>query len=209
MALAAASRSPHKMADARKFRTQKKPVPIEIQDDRQICIAKRNFLLHLGHPIVRGRAVGGDRRRTRGAGRLGRHVEDHPVERVQGEQVGQRLPAQVEGQVVDRVPRAGWAPRPAGTAKNAHPATRRTYVQRSMVFCGCGRRMPGNHRRNAAYHLCSLYGLRSDLNLCWSCRRAGGARGVLRADAPTRRAFGSIDRQRQAVHRPVHQADTG
>ncbi|WP_233573836.1 hypothetical protein [Amycolatopsis panacis] len=31
-----------------------------------------------------------------------RHVEDHPVERVQGEQVGQRLPAQVEDQVVDQ-----------------------------------------------------------------------------------------------------------
>lgn len=35
-----------------------------------------------------------------------RHVEDHPVERVQGEQVGQRLPAQVEGQVVDQF--LGW-----------------------------------------------------------------------------------------------------
>jgi site-specific DNA recombinase len=38
--------------------------------------------------------------------------------------------------------------------KNAHPETRRTYVLRGMVFCGCGRRAFGNHRHNRAYYMC-------------------------------------------------------
>ncbi len=37
---------------------------------------------------------------------------------------------------------------------NQHPQTRRTYVLRGMVFCGCGRRMYGNHRHNRAYYMC-------------------------------------------------------
>jgi site-specific DNA recombinase len=41
-----------------------------------------------------------------------------------------------------------------GNTPNTHPETRRTYVLRGMVFCGCGRRMFGNHRHNAAYYLC-------------------------------------------------------
>ncbi|GDY33904.1 recombinase family protein [Gandjariella thermophila] len=41
-----------------------------------------------------------------------------------------------------------------GNAKNTHPQTRRTYVLRGMVFCGCGRRMFGNHRHNSAYYMC-------------------------------------------------------
>src|SRR5215470_12344699 len=38
--------------------------------------------------------------------------------------------------------------------QNTHPQTRRTYVLRGMVFCGCGRRTFGNHRHNRAYYLC-------------------------------------------------------
>jgi DNA invertase Pin-like site-specific DNA recombinase len=41
-----------------------------------------------------------------------------------------------------------------GNDKNTHPETRRTYVLRGIVFCGCGRRMFGNHRHNAAYYMC-------------------------------------------------------
>ncbi|WP_236793284.1 recombinase family protein [Amycolatopsis sp. GM8] len=41
-----------------------------------------------------------------------------------------------------------------GNAKNTHPQTNRTYVLRGMVFCGCGRRMFGGERHNAAYYLC-------------------------------------------------------
>ena len=41
-----------------------------------------------------------------------------------------------------------------GNALNVHPATRRTYVLRGMVFCDCGRRMSGNHRHNRAYYMC-------------------------------------------------------
>lgn len=41
-----------------------------------------------------------------------------------------------------------------GNATNTHPETRRTYVLRGMVFCGCGRRMFGGHRHNSAYYLC-------------------------------------------------------
>ena len=42
----------------------------------------------------------------------------------------------------------------AGQEKNTHPQTRSTYLLRGMVFCGCGRRMFGNHRHNQAYYLC-------------------------------------------------------
>ncbi|MQB01402.1 MAG: hypothetical protein GEU78_14110, partial [Actinobacteria bacterium] len=41
-----------------------------------------------------------------------------------------------------------------GNTKNAHPATRRTYLLRGMVFCPCGRRMHGNNRHGAAYYQC-------------------------------------------------------
>jgi hypothetical protein len=34
---------------------------------------------------------------------------------------------------------------------NVHPQTCRTYILRGMVFCGCGRRMSGNHRHGRAY----------------------------------------------------------
>lgn len=42
----------------------------------------------------------------------------------------------------------------ADNKPNVHPQTRRTYVLRGMVFCGCGRRMYGSHRHNNAYYLC-------------------------------------------------------
>lgn len=42
----------------------------------------------------------------------------------------------------------------ADNEPNVHPQTRRTYVMRGMVFCGCGRRMFGNHRHNRAYYMC-------------------------------------------------------
>ncbi|WP_255375868.1 zinc ribbon domain-containing protein [Saccharomonospora sp. CUA-673] len=42
----------------------------------------------------------------------------------------------------------------AGGDKNAHPATRRSYLLRGMVLCACGRRMFGNQRRNSAYYMC-------------------------------------------------------
>jgi DNA invertase Pin-like site-specific DNA recombinase len=38
--------------------------------------------------------------------------------------------------------------------RNTHPEARRTYVLRGMLFDGCGRRMFGTHRHNAAYYLC-------------------------------------------------------
>jgi DNA invertase Pin-like site-specific DNA recombinase len=41
-----------------------------------------------------------------------------------------------------------------GNAPNTHPATRRTYLLRGMVFCGCGRRMFGNHRHDSGYYMC-------------------------------------------------------
>ncbi|WP_083896234.1 recombinase family protein [Nocardia jiangxiensis] len=41
-----------------------------------------------------------------------------------------------------------------GNSPNTHPATRRTYVLRGMVFCGCGRRMFGTHRHNITYYQC-------------------------------------------------------
>ncbi|MBY8862389.1 recombinase family protein [Nocardia sp. CA2R105] len=41
-----------------------------------------------------------------------------------------------------------------GNSPNIHPATRRTYVLRGMVFCGCGRRMFGTHRHNITYYSC-------------------------------------------------------
>lgn len=37
---------------------------------------------------------------------------------------------------------------------NVHPETQRTYLLRGMVFCGCGRRMFGNHRHDRAYYIC-------------------------------------------------------
>ena len=42
----------------------------------------------------------------------------------------------------------------AENTPNTHPATKRTYVLRGMVFCGCGRRMFGNHRHGRAYYMC-------------------------------------------------------
>lgn len=41
-----------------------------------------------------------------------------------------------------------------GNSPNTHPATRRSYVLRGMVFCGCGRRMFGTHRHNITYYHC-------------------------------------------------------
>lgn len=41
-----------------------------------------------------------------------------------------------------------------GNTPSAHPATRRTYLLRGMVFCGCGRRMFGNHRHDNGYYTC-------------------------------------------------------
>jgi hypothetical protein len=41
-----------------------------------------------------------------------------------------------------------------GHDPNNHPATRRKYVLRGMVFHGCGRRMYGNHRHNCEYYMC-------------------------------------------------------
>jgi hypothetical protein len=41
-----------------------------------------------------------------------------------------------------------------GSSPNTHPATRRTYVLRGMVFCGCGRRMFGTHHHGITYYLC-------------------------------------------------------
>ncbi|MBP2322667.1 DNA invertase Pin-like site-specific DNA recombinase [Kibdelosporangium banguiense] len=38
--------------------------------------------------------------------------------------------------------------------RNSHPATTRTYVMRSLMFCACGRRMHGNYRRNVVYYAC-------------------------------------------------------
>ena len=38
--------------------------------------------------------------------------------------------------------------------KNVHPETQRTYLLRGMVFCGCGRRMFGNHRHERVYYMC-------------------------------------------------------
>ncbi|GAA5109076.1 recombinase family protein [Haloechinothrix salitolerans] len=43
--------------------------------------------------------------------------------------------------------------RPGGRP-NRHPATKRSYRLRSMVFCGCGRRMIGDRRRDVIYYLC-------------------------------------------------------
>ncbi|MQA02173.1 MAG: recombinase [Streptosporangiales bacterium] len=37
---------------------------------------------------------------------------------------------------------------------SAHPQARRTYLFRGMVFCGCGRRMFGNHSRDRTYYMC-------------------------------------------------------
>jgi len=42
-----------------------------------------------------------------------------------------------------------------GNAPNTHPATKRTYVLRSMVVHGCGRRMYGNHRHGSYYYMCN------------------------------------------------------
>lgn len=42
----------------------------------------------------------------------------------------------------------------ADNEPNVHPQTRRTYVLRGMVFCGCGRRMFGNYRHAHAYYMC-------------------------------------------------------
>jgi site-specific DNA recombinase len=42
----------------------------------------------------------------------------------------------------------------AGNEPNTHPQTRRSYLLRGMVFCGCGRRMAGTHRHQRAYYLC-------------------------------------------------------
>ncbi|GAA3582093.1 hypothetical protein GCM10022222_78620 [Amycolatopsis ultiminotia] len=42
----------------------------------------------------------------------------------------------------------------ADNEPNVHPQTRRTYMLRGMVFCGCGRRMFGTHRHNTAYYMC-------------------------------------------------------
>jgi site-specific DNA recombinase len=42
-----------------------------------------------------------------------------------------------------------------GNSLNTHPATRRTYVLRSMVVHGCGRRMYGNHRHGSTYYMCN------------------------------------------------------
>jgi hypothetical protein len=41
-----------------------------------------------------------------------------------------------------------------GDKKNTHPLTRRTYLLRSMVVCGCGRRMYGCRRHDDSYYLC-------------------------------------------------------
>ncbi|RMI33572.1 recombinase family protein [Nocardia stercoris] len=41
-----------------------------------------------------------------------------------------------------------------GNSRNTHPATRRTYVLRGMVFCGCGRRMFGTYRHDSGYYMC-------------------------------------------------------
>jgi hypothetical protein len=42
-----------------------------------------------------------------------------------------------------------------GAGRNAHPATRRTYLLRGYVFCTlCGRRMYGNVRRSYVYMMC-------------------------------------------------------
>jgi site-specific DNA recombinase len=43
--------------------------------------------------------------------------------------------------------------RDGGEPRN-HPSTRRTYALRGMVFCRCGRRMFGNHRRGHTYYTC-------------------------------------------------------
>lgn len=39
-------------------------------------------------------------------------------------------------------------------ALNVHPQTRRTYVLRAMLFCGCGRRMTGTTRHTRPYYVC-------------------------------------------------------
>lgn len=39
----------------------------------------------------------------------------------------------------------------AGNDRNTHPETRRTYLFRGMVFCGCGRRMFGGQRHKPSY----------------------------------------------------------
>ncbi|WP_243793791.1 recombinase family protein [Saccharopolyspora gloriosae] len=41
-----------------------------------------------------------------------------------------------------------------GNTFNVHPETRRTYVLRGMLFCGCGRRMVGTPRHNRPYYVC-------------------------------------------------------
>lgn len=41
-----------------------------------------------------------------------------------------------------------------GGDRNIHPATRRTYIFRSMVLCPCGRRMCGAHRKRITYYKC-------------------------------------------------------
>ena len=41
-----------------------------------------------------------------------------------------------------------------GNTLNVHPETRRTYVLRGMLFCGCGRRMVGTPRHNRPYYVC-------------------------------------------------------
>lgn len=47
--------------------------------------------------------------------------------------------------------------RPDNSANN-HPATRRTYLLRGMVLCGCGRRMEGGHRHGRPYYRCAPRG---------------------------------------------------
>ena len=42
----------------------------------------------------------------------------------------------------------------AGHGVSRHPAARRTYLLRGMVFCGCGRRMFGGPRGKNVYYLC-------------------------------------------------------
>ncbi|MGH3519593.1 MAG: recombinase family protein [Haloechinothrix sp.] len=41
-----------------------------------------------------------------------------------------------------------------GDALNSHPATRRSYILRGIVYCVCGRRMCGDRKRDNTYHLC-------------------------------------------------------
>lgn len=41
-----------------------------------------------------------------------------------------------------------------GSAANTHPATKRTYLLRGLLRCGCGRRMQGVQRHGTPYYTC-------------------------------------------------------